>query len=437
MTAGMIPQATAASTGAQYGDSVSARRNREEARTEGVLNPQYPASYWQIAFSDDLGKESVVPLRVLERDVVLWRDSRGVVHCAGANCAHLGANLGYGGEVVGDTIRCPFHAWRYGADGKVTHVPGIDGAAKTKACIPTYRVIERYGAIFLWNGPKQPDHELPDFLADEGIDEDAIVFEHVRYKVPFPAKWFAENLPDAAHFAGLHRLGSWGDTEVLSESDTRIEYVCHFYGRAPYVGWEDLKRSYLRGEMWGVSDAAGGDFHATTYGGGLHLIHLTASPPDLVESRSAVTARLPRATIALTEKLNGLSDSARLILSFTPVDVDSHIVYLTMIVPKIKSPALRLIGRPIVRSLLVRRNWFAIMQDTALMMYRQEPQRPAYNKFDRGLVKFRKFWDSRLLDRGLWAGDNIHSAGARANCPWPDAPTAAAVVDGATPGGAS
>ena len=118
-------------------------------------------------------------------------------------------------------------------------------------------MIERYGAIFLWNGPEPPDHEFPDFLADEGIDEDAIVFEHVRYKVPFPAKWFAENLPDAAHFAGLHRLGSWGDTEVLSESDTKIEYVCHFYGRAPYVGWEDLKRSYRRGEMWGVSDAAG------------------------------------------------------------------------------------------------------------------------------------------------------------------------------------
>jgi phenylpropionate dioxygenase-like ring-hydroxylating dioxygenase large terminal subunit len=409
--------------GTQYeGSDVRARADRQRRGAKGVLNPQYPSSYWQIAFSHDLAKESVIPLRVLERDVVLWRDSRGAVHCAVAHCAHLGANLGYGGEVVGDTLRCPFHAWRYDADGKVAHVPGMRGTPSTKACLPTYRVIERYGTIFLWNGPEPPDHELPDFLGDEGIDEGEIVFEHVRYKLPFPAKWFAENLPDAAHFAGLHRLGSWGDTEVLSESETRLEYICHFYGRAPYVGWEDLKRSYRRGEMWGVSDAAGGDFHATTYGGGLHLIHLTAPPPELADSRARVTARVPRAIIAFTEKVNELSDSTRLILSFTPVDADSHIVYLTMIVPRIRNPALRLVGRPIVRSLLVRRNWFAIMQDTALMMYRREPTRPAYNKFDRGLVKFRKFWDGRLLDRGLWAGDNVHSAGARANCPWPDAP---------------
>ncbi|WP_157390332.1 Rieske (2Fe-2S) protein [Nocardia terrae] len=414
--------------------SPTAIRPRKRLGTKGVLNPQYPTSYWQIAFSRDLEPESVIPLRVLERDVVLWRDSQGVAHCTAAHCAHLGANLGYGGEVVGDTIRCPFHAWRYDAEGNVAHVPGVAGTPKVRQCLPTYLVIERYGAIFLWNGPGVPDHELPDFLADEGIAEADIVFEHVRYKLPFAAKWFVENLPDAAHFAGLHRLGSWGDTEIISESDTRLEYVARFYGRAPYVSWEDLKRSYRRGEMWGVSDAAGGDFHATTYGGGLHLIHLTASPPELIESRAKVTAPVPRAMIALTEKVNDMSDGARLILSFTPVDVDSHIVYLTMIVPKINNPVLRLIGRPVVRSLLVRRNWFAIMQDNSLMMFRQEPEHPAYNRFDRGLVRFRKFWDSRLIDRSLWAGDNVHSAGARAGCTWPDDPTTAAVSGGSTEG---
>lgn len=409
--------------------------SRSKPAAKGVLNPQYPTSYWQIAFSGDISKGSVIPLRILERDVVLWRDSAGVVHCTQAHCAHLGANLGYGGEVVKDTIRCPFHGWRYDASGKVAHVPGVEGTPKLKVCLPTYRVIERYGAIFLWNGPEEPDHELPDFLADEGIDKEDIVFEHVRYKLPFPAKWFAENLPDSAHFAGLHRLGSWGDTEVLSESPTRLEYVAHFYGRSPYVGLEDLKRSYRRGEMWGVSDAAGGDFHATTYGGGLHLIDLSSVPADLIEKRAAVTARIPRATIALTEKVNELSDGARLILSFTPVDAESHIVYLTMIVPKIKNPLLRWIGRPIVRDLLVRRNWFAIMQDTALMMYRQEPAGPAYNRFDRGLVKFRKFWDSRLIDRELYAGDNIHSGGARASVPWADAPAHAATPVNSRNGG--
>lgn len=390
------------------------------------LNKQYPSSWWHVAFSSDLKGPSVVPLRVLEKDIVVWRDSAGEVHCSTAQCAHLGANLGYGGEVVNDTLRCPFHAWRYDAEGKVAAVPGVTGRPRSKVCLPTYRVVERYGTIFLWNGPSEPDHDLPDVHAETGVPEQDVYYEHVRYKMPFPAKWFVENLPDSAHFAGLHRLGSWGDTEIISESPTRLEYIDHFYGRAPYVGWADLKRSYQRGEMWGVSDASGGEFHATTFGGGLHIIHLTETPDELKQARAAVTKRIPRATIALSEKINELSDSARLILTFLPVDADSHIVYLTMLVPKIKSPMLQAIAKPVVRSLLVRRNWFAIMQDNSLMMFREEPENPAYNKFDKGLVAFRRFWDSRVADRTLWAGDNVHTAGRRAGVIWPEDPQGSA-----------
>lgn len=405
-------------------EPVPTRPGRRSRRAPGPrfahLNKQYPSSYWQIAFSADVAEKAVLPLHILERDVVLWRDTDGVLHCHQAHCAHLGAHLGYGGEVVDNTVRCPFHAWRYDAAGDVAAVPGVAGTPRSRACLPTYRVIERHGTVFLWNGPDEPDHDLPDVFAETGVTESEIYFEHVRYKVPFPAKWFAENLPDAAHFAGLHRLGSWGDTEVISESPTRLEYIAHFYGRDPYVGWTDLKRAYRRGEMWGVSDASGGDFHATTFGGGLHFIHLTETPDDLKAAREKVTARLPRATIALSEKINELSDSARLILSFTPVDEDSHIVYLTMLVPRIKNPVAQRLAKPLVRSLLVRRNWFAIMQDNSLMMYRAEPANPSYNKFDRGLIAFRRFWDSRVSDRALSAGDNIHTAGERAGLKWPD-----------------
>jgi hypothetical protein len=62
------------------------------------------------------------------------------------------------------------------------------------------------------------------------------------------------------------------------------------------------------------------------------------------------------------------------------------------------------------------------MQDGALMRHRQEPVNPVYGKLDRGLLRFRRFWDSRLLDRTLWAGDNIHSNGLRAGIRWEDRP---------------
>ena len=31
--------------------------------------------------------------------------------------------LGFGGEVAGDAIRCPFHGWEYKADGWCKHIP--------------------------------------------------------------------------------------------------------------------------------------------------------------------------------------------------------------------------------------------------------------------------------------------------------------------------
>ena len=39
-----------------------------------------------------------------------------------ARCSHLHADLG-NGRVVGDTVQCPYHHWRYGGDGRCVHIP--------------------------------------------------------------------------------------------------------------------------------------------------------------------------------------------------------------------------------------------------------------------------------------------------------------------------
>ena len=40
-----------------------------------------------------------------------------------AYCPHLGAHLGHGGRVEGGAVRCPFHAWLWGGDGRCLEVP--------------------------------------------------------------------------------------------------------------------------------------------------------------------------------------------------------------------------------------------------------------------------------------------------------------------------
>jgi phenylpropionate dioxygenase-like ring-hydroxylating dioxygenase large terminal subunit len=361
-----------------------------------VLNPAYPASYWQVAFSTDVAPGKAIPLHVLEREIVIWRDSRGGLHCNSAHCVHLGAHLGYGSEVVNDTLRCPFHAWQYDAVGKVVAMPGLGGVPKTRACLQVYRAYERYGTIFLWNGQSEPDHELPDLLGDAGLREDATDFEHTRFKLPFPSKWLRENVPDASHFGPVHGIGTWADAEIVRQTPTTLELILHFNGRSPYHTWADVKRNYRRGEMLGLFDVTAGDERSITYGGGLHLIQTTPPTQELTDRQNAVTKTIPRLAIAAGRVVSGVTDRTALALSFTPCDADSHILYTTIFLPHIKNPVLRALGKPVIKDLATRLYWFASSQDSAVMAHRREPEKPAYQRFDRGLVQFRKFLDDRI-----------------------------------------
>ncbi len=65
----------------------------------------------------------VKPLKYLGRDLVAFRGEDGRARVLDAFCAHLGAHLGVGGTVVGNAVRCPFHAWCWDGDGNCVEVP--------------------------------------------------------------------------------------------------------------------------------------------------------------------------------------------------------------------------------------------------------------------------------------------------------------------------
>src|SRR5947207_6179404 len=79
--------------------------------------------YWiPIAPLAQLLENPVRKVRVLSEDLVLYKDKSGGLGLIGDRCLHRGVELQYG---IPDEcgLRCPYHGWLYGADGRCLERP--------------------------------------------------------------------------------------------------------------------------------------------------------------------------------------------------------------------------------------------------------------------------------------------------------------------------
>jgi len=171
--------------------------------SERIPLPAYPDGWFSVGDSDDLDVAEVRPIHYLGRDLVLWRGEDGVARLFDAYCPHLGAHLGYGGCVEGDSIRCPFHAWRFGSDGACVEIPYAK-RIPPHARVPAWHTCEQSGAIMAWHhaAGEPPSWQLPDVPEWGSAEWTAPV--HKRYRVRTHAQEMAENIVDPAHFRFVH-----------------------------------------------------------------------------------------------------------------------------------------------------------------------------------------------------------------------------------------
>ena len=81
---------------------------------------QFPRGWFMIAEADEV-QNKALPLRFFGRDFVIYRGESGKVFLMDAYCPHMGTHLGgnttsyvvIDGQIEGDSIRCPYHAWRF------------------------------------------------------------------------------------------------------------------------------------------------------------------------------------------------------------------------------------------------------------------------------------------------------------------------------------
>jgi phenylpropionate dioxygenase-like ring-hydroxylating dioxygenase large terminal subunit len=181
----------------------------------------YPNGWFRAAYSAELAPGEILPLEFFGREWLLYRTESGLARVIDPYCAHLGAHLGHGGEVLGERIRCPFHHWEYGPDGRCEKIPYAK-RIPTRARLHSHEVVEKNGLIFFYHDRDggSPSFELPD-LPEIG-DPAWTVPDVMHWKVR--ASWLDmnENCVDQAHFKFIHGTLTIPPTSARAEGSLHI-----------------------------------------------------------------------------------------------------------------------------------------------------------------------------------------------------------------------
>lgn len=173
----------------------------------------YPRGWFMVAAAEEV---TSVPLavRYFGQDLVLYRGESGRAYMVNAHCPHMGAHLAKNTtsyvikdsqHVEGESIRCPYHAWRFGPDGACNHIPYLQGKIPAAAKLRTWTVQERYGCVFAWHDAEGggPHFDLP---AIPEWDDPAYVHWRIDQlgMLPCHPQEIVDNMADAGHLGPTH-----------------------------------------------------------------------------------------------------------------------------------------------------------------------------------------------------------------------------------------
>ena len=173
----------------------------------GSPGGEYMRRFWlPIGLTSEIG-ERPKPVRVLNEDLVAFRDKSeryGLLH---QHCAHRGTSLEYGIPQERG-LRCCYHGWTYDIDGTCLDTPGEPPNSRLKESVfqGAYPVRDYHGLLFAYLGP--PD-EVPDFPLYDAIEypDDNEIYP---YALDYECNWLQshENGADPVHGSFLHAVSS-------------------------------------------------------------------------------------------------------------------------------------------------------------------------------------------------------------------------------------
>ena len=82
----------------------------------------YPLNCWYVAATSDEVNASLLARQLLDRRVVLFRQSTGEIAALDDRCAHRAVPLSLG-SLVDDQVVCAYHGFTYASTGACVRVP--------------------------------------------------------------------------------------------------------------------------------------------------------------------------------------------------------------------------------------------------------------------------------------------------------------------------
>jgi phthalate 4,5-dioxygenase len=228
--------------------------------------------YWQPAALLDefdpaldprMAQRPIKAVRLLGQDLVLFCDGNDHWGLLDRDCPHRGADLAYARHER-DGIRCPFHGWKFAADGRCLETPAepVGSTLCQRVKQRSYPVLVRAGVVWAYLGPEgTTPPALPAFDAFVAPASHAFAFKGL-----WRCNWLQafEVGIDPAHPSFLHRY-------LQDESLERKESLYGRQFRAASVGEID-------GQRWPMTrvmrEAASPEIHHEEVAPG--LVRLTA-----------------------------------------------------------------------------------------------------------------------------------------------------------------
>lgn len=164
--------------------------------------------HWHPVLKSEELRDKPVSVRVAGRELVVFRVPGGGLGALADRCPHRGARLGLG-HVEGGCVVCPYHGWRWAADG----AGASPGNPKLKPRTESFDVVEKSSAVWV----KHANVAAPFPRVDaEGW------FEIGRFRrvAPAPLEITIDNFTEVEHTGTVHALLGY-PKDRMSEVETR------------------------------------------------------------------------------------------------------------------------------------------------------------------------------------------------------------------------